>query len=84
MLSNKTLNPTVTELFIRGRKLNISHFIIKRSYFPVPKNIRLNFKYYFIMEIPNKQELQQPAFNCLSDIKFKDFSNLYKKCTAKV
>ena len=24
MLSNKKLNPTVTELFIRGRKLNVS------------------------------------------------------------
>ena len=26
MLSNKKLNPIVTELFIRGRKLNISRF----------------------------------------------------------
>ena len=26
MLSNKKLNPIVTELFIRGRKINISHF----------------------------------------------------------
>ena len=26
MLSNKKLNPIVTELFIRGRKVNISYF----------------------------------------------------------
>ena len=26
MLTNKTLNPIVTELFMRGRKLNISCF----------------------------------------------------------
>ena len=35
------------------------------------------------MKIPNKQELQQIAFNHSSDIDFKDFMNLYKKCTAK-
>ena len=38
MLTNKKLNPIVTELFIRGRKLNIPVFIA-RSYFAVPKNI---------------------------------------------
>ena len=33
MLSNKNPNPVVTELFIRGRKLNISLVFIKQSYF---------------------------------------------------
>ena len=63
MLSNKKLNPIVTELFIRGRKLNISLAFITQSYFVVPKNIRLNSTHYFIMKIPNKRELQQIAFN---------------------
>ena len=57
MLSNKKLNPIVAELFIRGRKLNISLVFIKQFYFSVPKNIRLNSKHYFNMKIPNKQEL---------------------------
>ena len=39
--------------------------------------------HYFIMKIPNKQELQQVIFNNSSDIEFKDFMNLYKKCAAK-
>ena len=33
MLSNKKLNPVVTELFIRGRKLNIYLIFITQSYF---------------------------------------------------
>ena len=37
MLSNKKLNPIVTELFIRGRKLNISLVFITQFYFAVPK-----------------------------------------------
>ena len=76
-LSNKKLNPIVNELFIRGRKLNISLFIL------LFQNIGLNSTHYFIMKIPNKKELQQIAFNHSSDINFKDFMNLYKKCTAK-
>ena len=82
-LSNKSLNPVVTELFIWRRKLNVSLVFIMQSYFAVPKNIRLNSTYYFIMNIPNKPELQQIAFNRSSNIDFKDFMNLYKKCTAK-
>ena len=79
MLSNKKLNPIVTQLFIRGRKLNISLIFITQSYFTVPKNIRLNSTHYFIMKIPNKRELQQIALNHSSDTKyFKDFMNLYK------
>ena len=35
------------------------------------------------MKIPNKQELQQIAFNHSSDIDFKDFMNLYKKTYCK-
>ena len=83
ILSNKKLNPIVTELSIRGRKLNISLVFVTQSYFSVPKNIRLNSTPYFIMKIPNKQELLQIAINHSSDIVFKDFVNLYKKCNAK-
>ena len=42
ILSNKKLNPIVTELFIRGRKINISLVFITQSYFTVPNNIRIN------------------------------------------
>ena len=38
MINNKKLNPIVTELFIRGRKLNISIVFITQSYFRVPKD----------------------------------------------
>ena len=83
MLSNKKINPIVTELFIRDRKLNISIVFITQSYFAVPKNIRLNSTHYFIMKISSKRELQQISFNHSSDIDFQDFMNLYKKRTEK-
>ena len=57
MVSNRKPSPTVTEPFIRRRKLNISTVFITKSYF-------------IIMKIPNQCELQQIAFNHLSDIGF--------------
>ena len=83
MISNNKLNPIGTELFVRGRKLNISIVFITQSYFKVPKDVRLNSTHFFIMKIPNKRELQQIALNHSSDIDFKDFINIYKKCTAE-
>ena len=79
MINNKKLNPTVTELFIRGRKLNIYIVFITKSYFKVPNNVRLNPTHFFIMKTPNKIELQQIALNHSSDIDFKDFMKIYKK-----
>ena len=56
MLSNKKLNSIVTELFIRGRKLNICLVFITKSHFAVPKNITSNSSCYCIKKIPNKRE----------------------------
>ena len=83
MINNKKLNSIVTELFIRGRKLNISLVFITQSYFKVPKDVRLNTTHFFIMKIPNKRELQQIAINHSSDINTKDFANIYRKYTAE-
>ena len=54
MLSNKKLNPIVTELFTRGRKQSNSLVFITQSYFAVSKDIRLNSMHYLILKIPNK------------------------------
>ena len=43
VINNKKLNSIVTELFIRGRKFNISLVFIPQSYFKVIKDVRLNF-----------------------------------------
>ena len=83
MIHNKKLNSIVTELFIRGRKLNISLIFITQSYFKVPKDVRNNSVHFFIMKTPNKRELQQIAINHSSEINTKDFTEIYRKCTDK-
>ena len=68
MISNKTLNPIVTELFIGGRKLNISIVFITEPYFKAPKDVGLNSTHFYIIKIPKKRELQHIALNRSSDI----------------
>ena len=77
MINNKKLNSIVTELFIRGRKLDISLVFITQSYFKVPKDVTLNTTHFFITKIPNEIELQQIALKHSSDTSTKDFINIY-------
>ena len=43
----KIRNPVVTELFTRGRKLNLSFVFTTQSYFAVSKNIRLKYTLFY-------------------------------------
>ena len=81
MKSKQNVSPIVTELFLRGRELNILLVFISKSYFKMIKVKGLNATHYFIMKIPSKGELQQVASNHSSDIDFKDFMKLYKHYT---
>ena len=59
MIYNKKLNSIITELFIRGRKLNISLDIITQSYSKFPKDVRLNTSHFFNAKIPNKRDFNK-------------------------
>ena len=68
IMRNKKFQVIIKELFIRCRKLNISLVFIMQSYFPVPKDVRLNSIHYLIMKINNKKNLQNIAINHSADI----------------
>ena len=55
MEANKKLSPVITELFLRGRKHNISVVFISQPYFELPKDIILNAKHYFIIKTNSKR-----------------------------
>ena len=83
MIHNEKLDSIVTELVISGRKLNIPFVFTTQSYFKVPKDVRLNTTGFIIAKIPNRRELQEIATNHSSGISTKDFTNIYRKCTAE-
>ena len=59
MIHNKKLNSIVTELFIRGRKLNISLVFITQSYFKVPKDIRLNTTHFLSHKFQTEENFEK-------------------------
>ena len=58
IISNKKYDPIVTELFVRGRKLNIPLTFVTQSYVTVPKDNGINSVHYFVMKISNKRVLE--------------------------
>ena len=50
-IQNKKLNSIVTELFIRGRKLNIFLVFVTQSYFKVPKDVRINSTHFLPQKV---------------------------------
>ena len=71
MISNKKLNPVITELFNRSIKLNISMVFIMQAQFKVTEDVKLISTHYIIMKTPNEREFQQIKINNLSYINFK-------------
>ena len=55
IIHNKKLESIVTELFIRGRKLNIYLVFIMQSYFKVPKDVRLNTIHFSYRNNPKQK-----------------------------
>ena len=72
IMCNKKLQAIIKKLFIRCRKLNISLVFITQSYFSVPKDVRLNSTYYFVMKINNRTEFKCIAFDHSPDIDYQD------------
>ena len=79
ILSNKKLNPVVTELFIAERKLKISLVSITQSYSAVPKKSQTKIYTLFYYERSKQTFLNKHS----QDIHFREFLNFYKKCTTK-
>lgn len=47
----------IQELYIRGRKLGVSMLYLSQSFFKIPKLIRLQCDYCFIIKVPNMRDL---------------------------
>ena len=84
IMTNKKFQAITKQLFIRCRKLNMSHVFITQSYFSVPKDVRLNSTHYLIMKINNRKNLQNIAINHSANIDCKDFMRIYRECSKEL
>ena len=80
MLSNKKLNPVVTQLFIKGRKSKHFSCFYYTADFAVQKQLGWILDTVLLWKFQSNENFIKIAFNYSSGI---DFINLYVKCTAK-
>ena len=59
MINNKNQNSVMTELFIKGRKSNISLAFVRQSYFKVSKDVRLNTTHFYMTKFQIKKNFNQ-------------------------
>ena len=57
VLSDRTAQQILKDLFIRCRKLNISLCFLTQSYFSAPKDARVNFPQYILFKLNNKERI---------------------------
>ena len=82
VIRNKKLNQIVTELFIKGRNLNISTAVITQSYFAVPRDARLNCTYFLFWKFQTNDSFNKLHLIIHQILAMKTM-NRYKECTAK-
>jgi hypothetical protein len=70
----------IKELYIRGRKLSVSTIYLTQSYFQVPKIIRSQCNYFFILKISGVRDLRMilSEYSLSSDVK--RLQDMYKYC----
>ena len=59
LINYTKLNSVLTELFIKGRKINISLDFITKSYFKIPKDVRLNITHFLSQKLQIKQSFKK-------------------------
>lgn len=69
----------IKDIFVRGRKKNISTIYLSQSYFDVPKIVRLNAQYFALFNIADRKELRAIADTHSARLDFKTFINLYQE-----
>ena len=69
----------IKDLFVRGRKKNISTIYLSQSYFDIPRIIRLNSQYFALFDISDKKELRSIADSHSTRVSFNEFQDLYRE-----
>ena len=67
----------IEDLFMRGRKKNISLIYVTQSYFSTPKDIRLQCNYFVFFNLLNKREMLQIQMDHAAELGKQVFMQLY-------
>jgi ATP/maltotriose-dependent transcriptional regulator MalT len=81
MIAEKNLEK-VKSFFLRGRKLGITTIFISQSYFAIPKFMRINSTYLFILKLGGVRDLKLILSECAVNVEQTQLINMYEYATA--
>jgi hypothetical protein len=61
---NERCQDVVKEIYIRGRKLKLSAVYLSQSYYKIPRIVRLQFGYLFLLKLSSGKDLQMIMQDC--------------------
>ena len=70
----------INELYIRGRKLGISLLYLSQSYFKIPKIVRLQCQYIFVIKVSGKRCLNMMLSEYALGADKRQLENMYNYC----
>jgi len=73
--------PKVSELFIRGRKCNLTTIFIAQAYFKIPKLIRLQMTYLILLKLSSGKDLRLVLGDFALGLDMNTLTEIYKDAT---
>lgn len=80
---DKSANSKIENIFIRGRKSNITSIYLSQSMHDTTKMIRLQCSHLFIFDVKSKRELTEISKTFCSDLDYPEFRKLYQSAVGK-
>jgi len=82
LVATKSLQPAITDYFVRGRKHGISMVYISQSYYGIPKTIRSQATYIVLKKLTSDKDLALVLREYSFNMDFESVMDLYEKATA--
>jgi len=76
-------NPSIEQLFIRGRKLGCSLIFLTQTFYGTPKIIRQNTRYFVILKIAGGRDLSMILKDVAVDKTKNELLDIYKHATSQ-
>jgi hypothetical protein len=73
--------PNVNDIFLRGRKYNITCMFLAQSYFKTPKFIRLQVSYIWLVKVSSTRDLNLILSDYSLGLNKEELAQLYKDAT---
>ena len=82
-LKDPKVRKSLYDVFLRGRKKNVSVWLLCQSYYMIPLEFRQNLTYLMLFKMPTKRDTDMILDSFTSDVSKEELREIYRDCTKK-